>query len=60
MRCDQCAGDGWYSDQDPESGDQIQVQCEKCQGEGYIYFDWTCYRCGSTNSSRDAGCYCEA
>ena len=59
MRCDKCRGDGWYRDLHPQSGEEVQVQCEACAGEGYIYFDWTCPRCGSRNSSRDPHCGCE-
>jgi hypothetical protein len=49
-KCDNCNGDGWYTDHsemhyrnqgNPEvdcsdCGCPVQVQCEKCQATGYI------------------------
>ena len=47
MKCKRCGGDGWTEEHDTgvyshdENGDcvgycPVQVQCEKCQGTGYI------------------------
>jgi len=45
MKCNWCAGDGWYVDHSSEcdgfSGKEcncsgVQVQCEKCQGTGEV------------------------
>jgi hypothetical protein len=32
--CLMCNGKGWYSDADPRTGDEVQVQCEPCYGTG--------------------------
>ncbi len=48
MKCSQCSGNGWYDDHTPahyddpsdndcgKHGCPIQVECENCEGTGYV------------------------
>lgn len=32
--CADCSGNGWITEQDPGTGDPVQVECERCYGTG--------------------------